>query len=99
MTRIYRWERAYKAAIDKTDPAKRPERLLQAEQTVLTRILELERVSTRHSINELAWLEKALEGLTKLQSEMILVKSNPESESSQGATTEPITKAKATGSA
>jgi hypothetical protein len=98
MTRIYRWERAYKAAIDETDPAKRPERLLQAEQTVLTRILELERVSTRHSINELAWLEKALEGLTKLQSE-ILVKSKPESESSQGATTEPMTKAKATGSA
>lgn len=98
MTRIYRWERAYKAAIDETDPAKRPERLLQAEQTVLTRILELQRVSTRHSINELAWLEKALEGLTKLQSE-ILVKSNPESESSQGATTEPMTKAKATGSA
>jgi hypothetical protein len=97
MTRIYRWERAYKAAIDETDPAKRPERLLHAEQTVLTRILELERVSTRHSINELAWLEKAVEGLTKLQSD-VLSKSGAASESSQGATTEPMTKAKATGS-
>jgi len=97
MTRIYRWERAYKAAIDETDPAKRPERLHQAEQTILNRIRELERVSTRHSINELAWLEKAVECLTRLQSE-ILVKSSPESESSQDPRTEPMTKAKATGS-
>jgi hypothetical protein len=98
MTRIYRWEEAYKAAIDETDPAKRPERSLEAERTILTRILELERLSTRHSINELAWLEKAVEGLAKLQSD-ILFKSRADSESSQGATTEPMTKAKATGSA
>jgi hypothetical protein len=31
-----------------------------AEQTVLRRVSELERTATRRSINELAWLEKAI---------------------------------------
>lgn len=95
---IYSWEPVYKAAIDETDPAKRPERLLRAEETILNRIIELERVPTRQSINELAWLEKAVGGLAKVQSEL-LSKPSADPEGSEAATTEPMSKAKATGSA
>jgi hypothetical protein len=69
MPRIYPWESIYKAAIKETDPAKRPAAIMAAEEIVLRRAAELQRTATRHSINELAWLEKAIERLTKLHEE------------------------------
>ena len=71
MTHIYKWEEVYKAAKEETDPAKVRERVLVAEEVILNRVTELSKVATRHSINELAWLEKAIEGLAKLQSEKL----------------------------
>jgi hypothetical protein len=67
MRKIYSWESIYKAAIDESDPAKRPTVVLKAEETVWERICALELTATRHSINELAYLEKAVEGLAKLR--------------------------------
>jgi|ERR1700722_1569583 hypothetical protein len=69
MPRIYPWESIYKAALKETDPAKRPAAIMAAEQTVLQRADELQHTATRRSINELAWLEKAIERLTKLHEE------------------------------
>jgi hypothetical protein len=66
MPRIYPWESTYQAALKETDPAKRPAAIMAAEEMVLRRAAELQHTATRRSINELAWLEKAIDRLTKL---------------------------------
>jgi hypothetical protein len=66
MPRIYSWERIYKAALEESDPAKRVAAALAAKETILQRARALEHTATRHSINELAYLEKAIECLSKL---------------------------------
>lgn len=66
MTHIYPWEVVYRRAIEETDPAKLPDRLEAAQQAVYDRANTLASVATRHSINELAWLERAIEHLAKI---------------------------------
>ena len=63
MACIYAWEAVYRKAIEETDPTKTLERVYDAEQVILERVKQLASVATRHSINELAWLQKAIERL------------------------------------
>ncbi|MGA8554870.1 MAG: hypothetical protein WB630_10665 [Candidatus Acidiferrales bacterium] len=67
MTRIYAWEAVYRKAIEETDPTKTLERVYAAEQVILERVKELASVATRHSINEIAWLQKAIERLEQIR--------------------------------
>jgi hypothetical protein len=96
MPHIYPWETIYKAALVETDPAKRSAAITAAEQTVLRRVSELERTATRRSINELAWLEKAIEGLAKLhEDDVSKTKAPPDGALSLEAP--PVARAKTTG--
>jgi hypothetical protein len=69
MTRIYAWEAVYRKAIEETDPTKTLERVYAAEQVIFERVNELVSVATHHSINELAWLQKAIERLAQIRLE------------------------------
>jgi hypothetical protein len=63
MTRIYSWEAAYREALEETQPDKIVSAVVVAQEVLLRRIRELEQRGTRRSINELAWLEKAVDRL------------------------------------
>lgn len=67
MARIYAWEAVYRKAIEETDPTKILECVYDAEHVILERIKQLASVATRHSINELAWLQKAIERLEQIR--------------------------------
>jgi hypothetical protein len=69
--RVYAWEKCYRELLEETDPAKLPERLLIAERTILNRVLVLDRMRTRQSVNELAWLQKAIERIAAIQVEVL----------------------------
>jgi len=71
MPKIYAWEKCYREVLE-NDPAKIPQRLLIAERTILSRVLELKNVSTRPAVNELAWLHKATERLAEIQAKALL---------------------------
>ena len=72
MPKIYAWEKCYREVLEENDPAKIPQRLLIAERTILSRVLELKNVSTRPAVNELAWLHKATERLAEIQAKALL---------------------------
>jgi hypothetical protein len=71
MPKVYAWEKCYRELLEETDPAKLPERLLIAERTILNRVQALDRTRTRQSVNELAWLQKAIERLAAIQVEVL----------------------------
>ena len=71
MPKVYVWEKCYRELLEETDPAKIPERLLIAERTILNRVRALDRTRTRQSVNELAWLQKAIERLAAIQVEVL----------------------------
>jgi len=71
MPKVYAWEKCYRELLEETDPAKIPERLLIAERTILNRVRALDRTCTRQSVNELAWLQKAIERLAAIQVEVL----------------------------
>jgi hypothetical protein len=102
MTRIYAWERVYRAALEETQPDKIAAAVIAAQEVVLHRVRELEQRATRRSINELAWLEKAVDRLAEIrlaQPPMTPSSSDKPVESSDSpATTEvPLVRTKSSG--
>ncbi len=94
MSQIYRWEREYRAALEETDPNKIPNAVTAAQDVILRRIRELQKRATRSSINELAWLEKAIDRLAGIR----LVQSPNEASSRDTASGEvPLARAKGSG--
>ena len=94
MPHIYKWEREYRAALEETDPNKIPNAVLAAQEVLLHRVRELEKRATRSSINELAWLEKAIDRLAGL----CLAQSPSEASSADTASGEvPLARAKGSG--
>jgi hypothetical protein len=94
MTRIYSWERVYRVALEETDPNKIPSAVMAAQEVVLDRVRELEKRATRSSINELAWLEKAVDRLAAIR----LTQSTAEASGSDTPSDEvPLARAKSTG--
>jgi hypothetical protein len=89
MPRTYAWEAVYRKAIEEADPTKVIERVYAAEQVIFERVKQLASVATRHSINELAWLQKAIERLEQIRLDDI-PRSKPE--------TPPLARAKGSGS-
>jgi hypothetical protein len=78
MTRIYGWERVYRAALEETQPDKIATAVIAAQEVVLQRVRELEQRATRRSINELAWLEKAVDRLAGILAQLPKTTGSPD---------------------
>ena len=91
MTRIYSWERVYRAALEETQPDKIVAAVIAAQEVVLHRARELEQRGTRRSINELAWLEKAVDRLAGILAQLSTTPRSPDKpvESSEPPATPP----------
>ena len=92
MTRIYNWERVYRAALEETQPDKIVAAVIAAQEVVLYRARELEQRGTRRSINELAWLEKAVERLAGILAPLSTTPGSPDTpvEGSESPAPQPI---------
>jgi hypothetical protein len=69
MAKIYEWEKVYKLALDEKDPAKIRGRRTAAEKVFEARRQALAGLRTRAAINELAWLQKAIDRMAKLRAQ------------------------------
>ena len=69
MAKIYEWEKVYRLALDEKDPTEIRERRAAAEKVFKARRKALAGMRTRAAINELAWLQKAIDRMAKLRAQ------------------------------